>query len=142
MSRVQLLWLHLSLGLTALTGIVFAVMRYFLKSPDEFAVANHPWQPHMLAAHVVLAPLALFILGWSFSNHMLPKARFGDATNRASGLASMWLILPMTVSAYLLQVSTADALRQAMAITHWVTSGLFVVGYVVHLIRARGVAQS
>lgn len=136
MSRAQLVWLHVSTILTAATGIVFAVMKYLMTSSDEFAVANHPLQPHMLSAHVVVAPILLFILGWTFSNHMLPKSRFGDATNRRTGAAAMWLIAPMTLSAYLMQIATHDTLRQAMAIAHGATSALFVIAYVAHLFRS------
>ena len=136
MSRLQLFWLHLSVALTAATGIVFAVMKYFLESSDEFAVVNHPLQPHMLAAHVVISPIALFILGWTFSNHMLPKYRFSDES-RKSGIASMFLIVPMTLSAYFLQIATNETLRQSMAVVHWIASGLFVIGYVGHLIVGR-----
>jgi len=136
-SRLQVIWLHLSVALTTATGIVFAVMRYFMKSPDEFAVANHPWQPHMLAAHVVIAPLLVFILGWTYSNHMLPKLRFGDGTNRKRGLLLLWTMAPMAFSAYLLQIATNESLRQAMAIAHWVTSGVFVIGYIAHLFVRR-----
>jgi uncharacterized membrane protein YidH (DUF202 family) len=137
MTRLQLVWLHLSLALTALTGIVFAVMKYFMKSSDELAVVNHPLQPYMLAVHVVVAPLLLFVLGWTFSNHMLPKYRFGDGKNRITGVASMALILPMTLSAYLLQIATNESLRTAMAAAHWITSGVFVVAYAVHLFKPR-----
>lgn len=137
MSRGQLVWLHLTVALTTLTGVVFAVMKYFLKSEDEFSVVNHPWQPHMLSAHVVIAPVVLFLLGWTFSNHMLPKYRFGNGKNRRSGVGAMLLIAPMTLSAYLLQISVEESLRQAMAIAHWVSSGLFVIGYVVHLLKGR-----
>lgn len=142
MSRLQLVWLHLTLALTALTGTVFAVMKYLLEPTDEFSVVNHPLQPHMLSFHVVVAPIALFLLGWTFSNHMLPKHRFGDGRNQRTGLASMWLIAPMTLSAYLLQISTNDTLRQAMAVAHWVTSGVFVVSYVAHLIIGRRIRQT
>ena len=137
MSRLQLAWLHLSVGITAITGIVFAVMKYFLRSADEFAVVNHPLQPHMLSAHVVVAPLALFILGWTFSNHMLPKTRFGDGTGRKTGASAMWLIVPMALSGYLLQVSVDEGLRQAMAVAHWISSGLFAVAYLVHLLKPK-----
>jgi uncharacterized membrane protein YidH (DUF202 family) len=137
MTRGQLFWLHASAALTAITGLVFAVMKYFMTSTDEFSVVNHPLQPHMLSAHVVVAPILLFVLGWTFSNHMLPKYRFGDDRNRRSGIASMALIAPMTLSAYLLQIATNEALHKAMAIAHWVASGLFVVGYVTHLILGR-----
>jgi hypothetical protein len=135
MSRLQLFWLHLSVASTAITGIVFAVMKYLLESDDEFAVVNHPLQPHMLAAHVVIAPALLFVLGWTFSNHMLPKYRFGNGKNRKSGVGAMLLIVPMALSAYLLQIATNESLREAMAWTHGITSALFVVAYVVHLIN-------
>jgi len=134
MSRTQLVWLHVSAILTAATGVVFAVMKYLMKSSDEFAVVNHPLQPHMLAAHVVVAPILLFLLGWTFSNHMLPKFRFSDEKRR-SGIAAMWLIAPMTLSAYLLQIATNDALRHAMAIAHGFTSGVFVIVYAIHVLR-------
>lgn len=135
MSRTQLVWLHVSVAITALTGAVFALMKYFMTGADEFAVVNHPLQPYMLSAHVVVAPLALFIFGWTFSNHMLPKTRFGDGTGRKSGTGAMWLIVPMALSGYLLQISVEENLRQAMAAAHWVSSGLFVVVYVVHLLK-------
>lgn len=142
MSKLQLFWLHLSLALTALTGIVFAVMKYLMTSEDEFAVANHPWQPHMLAAHVVVAPALLFILGWTFSNHMLPKYRFGDDKNVKSGVAQMALILPMALSAYLLQVATNETLRQVMAWAHWITSALFLLAYLIHWAIGRSIASN
>ncbi len=140
MSRLQLFWLHLTVALTAITGVVFAVMKYLLKSDDEFSVVNHPLQPHMLAIHVVVAPASLFILGWVFSNHMLPKWRFGDGRNLRTGLASMWLIVPMTLSGYLLQVSVEETLREVMAWIHWITSGAFVIGYIIHWIIGRSIA--
>lgn len=135
MTRTQLVCLHLSLALTTITGVVFAVMKYFMKSADEFSVVNHPLQPHMLAAHVVIAPIALFVLGWTFSSHMLPKFRFGNGQKRKSGVASMILIAPMALSAYLLQIATNESLRQAMAIAHWLSSGIFVIGFAVHFLR-------
>jgi hypothetical protein len=137
-SRTHRLWLHVSVALTTLTGAVFAFMKYFMKSPDAFAVANHPWQPHMLAAHVVIAPALVFILGWTFSNHTLPQLRFGDGTRRKSGVASMALIAPMVFSAYLLQIATNDSLRHAMTIAHWITSGVFVIAYAWHLLSSKG----
>ncbi len=140
MSRLQVVWLHLSIALTAITGIVFAVMKYFLKSDDEFAVANHPWQPHMLAAHVVVAPALLFILGWTFSNHMLPKWRFGDGKNVRSGVAQMALIVPMALSAYLLQVATNETVREVMVWAHWITSAVFLLAYLIHFLIGRSIA--
>ena len=142
MSRLQLIWLHLTVALTAITGVVFAVMKYLLQSDDEFSVVNHPLQPHMLAIHVVVAPAVLFILGWAFSNHMLPKWRFGDGRNKRTGLASMWLIAPMALSGYLLQVSVNETLREVMAWAHGITSAVFVIAYVIHLVIGRSIAAA
>jgi len=137
MSRVQLLSLHISIALTALTGIVFAWMKYLMKSSDPFAVVNHPLQPHMLSAHVLLAPAMTFVLGWTFANHMWPRIILGDSRRRLTGLSSTILIAPMVVSGYLLQVSTSDAIRNAMAIAHGISSAVFVIGYVAHLLGKR-----
>jgi len=133
MSRGQVVYLHMTIAGVTLSGVVFAWMKYFLKPRDEFAVVNHPLQPHMLTAHVLIAPLAVFALGWTFANHIWP-AFVNHAPNRASGIAAMLLIVPMTLSGYFMQVTTGDALRHAYAVAHWITAGWFVVAYVVHLI--------
>jgi uncharacterized membrane protein YidH (DUF202 family) len=134
MSRVQVILLHISLGLTALTGIVFAVMKYGMKSDDPFSVANHPMQPTMLAIHVVIAPVAVFALGWAFGNHMWPAFRNRAEKKRPSGVWSMLSVAPMVLSGYLLQVSTAEELRKAMVVAHWVTSAFFVVAFTIHVV--------
>ena len=66
-------------------------------------------------------------------NHIAP-AFLNGSRKRPSGVGSMWMLAPMVVSGYLMQVSTADALRQAMAIAHWISSGAFVVAYVAHIL--------
>jgi hypothetical protein len=137
MSRAQVVYLHLCVVITALTGTVFAVMKYGMTSDDPFAVVNHPLQPAMLAAHVVVAPLLVFGFGWVFTNHIWPGFASGMARKRKSGLWSMGAIAPMVLSGYLLQIATAEATRQAMAIAHWVSSALFVIAYVIHLLTKR-----
>lgn len=137
MSRAQLLWLHLSVALTALTGIVFAWMKYAMKSGDPFAVANHPLQPRMLSAHVIVAPALTFVLGWTFANHIWPRIVLGDPRRRITGLTTAILIVPMIASGYLLQIATSDAIRRAMTVAHWITAAVFVVGYLAHLLSKR-----
>ena len=141
MSRAQVVYLQLCVLITTLTGIVFAVMKYAMKSNDEFAVVNHPLQPYMLSAHVVIAPFLVFAFGWVFTNHIWPGFTSGIARKRKSGLWSMGAIVPMVLSGYLLQVSTADALRHAMAIAHWISSGAFVVAYIAHVFVANRVSS-
>lgn len=134
MSRAQVALLQLSLLGMALTGVVFAWMKYFMKSDDPFAVVNHPWQPHLMTAHVLLGPVAVFAIGWVFGNHIWPAYR-GGAPNRASGIVSTLFIVPMTISGYLMQVSTEDATRKAFAISHWISVGFFLLAYAAHLVK-------
>jgi hypothetical protein len=143
MTRAQVVTLQIAVALTAITGVVFAWMKYAMKSDDPFAVVNHPLQPWMLSAHVVVAPLAVFAFGWIFSNHIAP-AFVNGSRKRPSGVGAMWMLAPMVVSGYLMQVSTGDAVRHAMAVAHWISSGAFVVAYLVHIFfrRASGSARS
>lgn len=135
MSRGQVLYLHITVALTAITGVVFALMKYFMKPAGDFSVLNHPLQPYMLAAHVVVSPLLVFGFGWVFANHVRPNLAARQLPKRTSGIWSLAAIVPMTLSGYLLQVSSSDAIRKAMAVAHWITSGLFVIVYFVHLFR-------
>ena len=138
MNRVQVVYLHICVALVAVSGTVFAWMKYAMKGNDELAVVNHPLQPWMLAAHVVAAPLLVFGFGWITSGHIWPGFRQKGGPNRRSGAAVMWMIVPMTLSGYLLQVSVADTARKSAAAAHWVTSAVFVLAYAVHLARRQG----
>ncbi|GAC1430850.1 MAG: hypothetical protein NVSMB68_03100 [Thermoanaerobaculia bacterium] len=140
MSRAQVVYLHACVILTALTGVIFAAMKYLMTPSDGFSVVNHPLQPSMLSAHVVIAPLLLFGFGWMFGNHIWPKFRSREPRKRTSGLWSMVAIAPMTLSAYLLQISTNETTRAVMAGAHWIASALFVVAYVAHWIMKPGAA--
>lgn len=137
MSRAQIALLHFSVLLMTVTGTVFAWMKYFLKPADELAVINHPLQPWMLAAHVVLAPLAVFAFGWVFGPHIWPGIQKRAAPKRASGIWSAVAVAPMVFSGYLLQVTTADTVRHAMAVAHWISSAYFVAAYVVHYVTPK-----
>ncbi len=129
-------FLNLSVLLMALTGVAYAAMKYWMAGDDPFAVVNHPWQPHVQHAHVLLGPLAVFAFGWIFAAHILPSLAKG-APKRATGIWTMVLIALMVASGYLVQVTTGETWRKAFEISHWISSGLFVVGYVLHLIPRR-----
>jgi hypothetical protein len=138
MSRAQVITLQIAAALTVITGVVFAVMKYAMKSDDPFAVANHPLQPSMLSAHVVVAPLLVFAFGWIFGNHIEPGLANRAVPRWKSGLFTAAVIVPMIVSGYLMQIATADPMRNAMTVAHWLSSALFVVAHVMHLLTRKG----
>lgn len=141
MTRADAWLLHASVALTTLSGVVFAWFRYFVESDDPFAAANHPLEPYALDTHILFAPLAAFAFGLIFHSHIWKKYRSGSRARRRSGVSSLALIVPMVVSGYLLQVSADETLRQAMKITHWITSALFVVTYLAHQLTRRAAAR-
>jgi hypothetical protein len=134
MSRLQLIVLHVATVIVTLTGIVYAAMKYFVKTDDPFAVANHPLEPYMLAAHVAIAPVLVFAFGWITSSHIVPKLWNTMGGKRYTGLGAAWIAAPMIITGYLLQISSAETLRQVMTIGHWISGGAFVLGYAAHLV--------
>jgi hypothetical protein len=130
--------LHLSVGTAGGTGLAYLFMKHVLKSEDPFSVVNHPWQPHVLAAHVLLTPLLIFSLGLIAREHIL--GRFIDPRphrSRRSGVATLTLALPMAASGYLAQVSTSEPLRRALVLVHVVSGCLFALLFLAHLVAAR-----
>ena len=135
MSRAQLLLLHLANLAVAGTGLVYAWMRYLVEPADEWAVVNHPWQPHLQHIHVLAAPLLVFALGLMWSAHVISKFKNGSK-NRVVGIGLTTLFLPMAVSGYLLQVAVNPGWRQAWTWVHIASSLLWVAAFSAHQVVA------
>ena len=138
MSAFEKWLLHLSTWLAAATGLLYFVMKHALRSADPFSVVNHPWQPHVLAAHILVTPLLIFSLGLIAREHII--GRFLDTRphrSRRSGVLTIALAVPMIGSGYLLQVAAAEPLRRALVLTHLVSGSLFALLFLAHLVAAR-----
>ena len=123
--------------LSGLTGVVFAAMKYLMTSDDPFAAFHHPWQPSLLAAHVLVAPALLFTLGWVFANHVAPQ--LGQTRHaRFSGVALVITIASMAVSGYLLQVVSGPGWRLGYAWVHGLSGTLFLLFFGAHAASAIG----
>lgn len=137
MSRFERILLHVSIVLAAASGIVYVVMRDLVPRTDPFSILGHPWQPHVLAAHVLVAPFFVFALGLIAREHILERVRNGRSTSgRRSGVVTILLALPMIVSGYGVQVVTAPVLRRGLGIAHLASGLAFALLYGVHLVRA------
>lgn len=137
MSRFDAVLLHLSSGLVAFTGLVYAWMAYLLPTDDPFAVVNHPWQPHILHAHIVASPLLVFILGHIWSRHAWHHVRNETKRGRQTGLSMIFMAMPMVLSGYLIQAAVEPAWRTTWVWVHCTTSLLWIIGYLSHLVRHR-----
>ena len=113
-----------------------------LVNADPFAVVNHPWQPAMLAAHVVASPALLLMFGVLLSSHVLRKLRAFGLPNRKTGLLSLGAFFAMVASGYLLQVVTSEHLSQALVAIHVATGSVFSVTYAAHLVVSVRLARA
>jgi hypothetical protein len=133
--RACLSW---SVALATVTGIAYWIMKDLMPRSDPFSVLGHPWQPHALAAHVLIAPVVIFSLGLIAREHIFGGLRKGGrGGNGRSGLATVLLAAPMVASGYLLQVITAPGPRRFAALTHLVTGAVFAACFAAHLVMAR-----
>jgi len=133
LSRLQRWLLWSSAAVSAASGLAYAAMRYLLRGDDPFSAYHHPLQPWALAAHVVESPLLLFVVGWFFGNHVLPKLQRRRPTARRTGLVLIGLVAVMTLSGYVLQSVSSPAWRAFLAWIHGASGGAFVLLLVGHL---------
>ena len=124
--------------LTVLTGLVYLWMKYGLEPAEPWAVINHPLQPAVLKAHIVVSPLLLFAIGMITTRHVWRHWRSGMAWGRRSGVTTVLATAPMVLSGYLIQVATAAPLLAAAQWTHIGTGVLFAVGLGVHQVVVSG----
>lgn len=131
-------WINrIGVALTGLTGIVYGVMKYFLAGGNPDSPLGHPWQPTILAAHVLAAPVAVFGLGLLWRSHALAGLRAGEPEGRPTG-STLFRIAPvLVVSGYLVQVFTGDVLRKATGWLHAALGVVFALAFVLHVLGSR-----
>ena len=122
-------------AVVALTGFTYFYMRHFISADDPFAVVNHPWQPPILAVHIVAAPAFVLLFGMLLRSHALPKLRGPRAVNRRTGWVSLVGFAATALSGYLLQVATAPAALRIGYWTHMAAGCVFALGYGWHFAR-------
>lgn len=140
MSRRTALLLHAVTFLLTASGLVYAAMHYLMEPVDPFAVVNHPLEPYMLQAHLVAAPVLVFLIGVILHSHILLKHENGVISGRRSGLLLAWLFGVMVLSGYLLQVFTSTGHRLLFWL-HLCSGSLWALGYAAHQVSAARVKR-
>jgi hypothetical protein len=139
-NRGETIVVHSANALVGITGVVYAVMRYLMEPADEWAVVNHPWQPHVQHLHVLAAPLLVFAVGFIWSRHVAAKMN-QRAEGRRTGLGLLVAFVPMAASGYLIQVAVEPSWRSAWIGLHLASSALWIVAFAIHRIRHRTAAR-
>ncbi|MBI2838615.1 MAG: hypothetical protein HYX75_09885 [Acidobacteria bacterium] len=135
MTRLEIWLLHISTLLLTATGAAYAVMRYLMKPTDPFSVLNHPWEPYMIKAHILFAPLLVFAVGAIIHVHVLAKLQNGKRVARSNGLLLLPLFGVMVLSGYLLQAVTEE-LRTVLVVVHLASGVSWFATLVAHQVAA------
>jgi hypothetical protein len=139
MSRLERWSLHLAAFVTAGTGLMDGLLRWYGERMGEFGPEAHPWLGPAQHLHVLVAPLLVFALGMMVRGHLWPRLQTGTE-GRRTGLGSACFIAPMVFSGVGIQAVTSPAWRIGLGWIHGIGSGAFLLAYCMHL--ARGVWQS
>jgi hypothetical protein len=118
----------------AATGFLYFYMKHMMTTNDPFAVVNHAWEPGMIAAHVVAAPLVILLFGIVLRSHILKMLLSNVRGARRSGWFSLVSFSVMAFSGYLLQVVSNPTWLRVLVVAHVSTSTVFVLGYGSHLV--------
>jgi hypothetical protein len=123
---------HVGWGVTAVSGVLYGVLKYFVSASDSDSRLSVPWQPSVLAAHVLAAPVAVFALGLIFRKHVLVRLLAGQREGRPTGTLLTWCAFPLALSGYLLLVITGGWARRWTGWIHAAVGLLFAAGYALH----------
>lgn len=142
MTRSEQLLLWGSSAATALTGAVYGVMKYGMKTDDPYAVVNHPWQPFFLKAHVLAAPVLVFAIGAIFSKHVVRQWKSYGERGKRSGGAILAVAGSMIASGYVIQIVTAESWIRWIGWTHLGLGVLYTGAIVIHRRAARWLPEA
>lgn len=135
MKRWEICLGHLSVAAVGVTGVVYGVMKYFLVGGNPDSPLGSPWQPAVLKAHILAAPVAVFALALIFRAHAIVRLRNGEPTGRGSGIGLVATAAPLVFSGYLVQVFVGGDARRWCG---WIHAGIgvaFVAAYFGHRFR-------
>lgn len=123
---------------TLVTGVAYWWMKDVMTGTDPWSVINHPLQPWMLKAHILIAPLMVFSVGLITSRHVWRHYRMGVGKGRKTGLVSALTFGVVVLSGYLLQVLTAETLLRALGWLHLGLGVVYSVSVAAHWPATRG----
>jgi hypothetical protein len=130
--RWEAWWNHSALIAVSITGLLYGAFKYLLAGSDPYSRIGHPLQPWFLKSHILVAPFAVMGVGLLLRRHALARIRSGESNGRRSGIAMLWLFLPLGLTGYLVQVFTAPGLTRATGYAHAVLGVAFALGFALH----------
>ncbi|UCD67504.1 MAG: hypothetical protein JSW48_11770 [Betaproteobacteria bacterium] len=125
-----------SMGMVlVLSGILWLVFHYFVRIEGEFGPTLHPLEPWWLRMHGIAAAAFLIGFGSVLPGHV--RRAWGAARNRMTGTIFFAVMVTLILSGYFLYYVGSDAVRDVMALAHWVVGLALPFFTVWHVWRGR-----
>ena len=123
---------HVGWAVVAVSGLLYGVLKYFVTGSDPDSRLATPWQPSVLAVHLLAAPVAVFGLGLLFRRHALARWMTGERLGRRTGSLMLWLAIPLGLTGYAVSVLTGESARHWTGWIHSAMGLLFAAAYALH----------
>ena len=136
MTRLERVLLQGSSAAVAVTGGVYAWMKYAMTTDDPYAVVHHPLQPLVLKLHILAGPVLVFAVGMTVAGHVRRQWGQPGGRGRRTGYPLTFLIPPLVITGYLMQAFTDERWLQVLGWIHLALGLLFTVWFGGHRVGA------
>ena len=119
-----------------LTGAVWLIYYYFVRSVDQFGLENiHPHQQWWLIAHAGFSLAAVWMFGVLWPGHI--KRGWRMRVRRPTGGSLFGVIAWLTLTGLALYYIGKPELRSWVSLLHWVVGLAGLAVFVLHLLTRR-----
>lgn len=122
--------------LVVITSFVYFIAKYFLEIEGEWGPETHPLTIIFQKVHILTVPFLVFAVGMIFSNHVWKRIETGYKKSRNSGIFLLILLILMSVTGYLIQITDNQNFREYSAYIHVAVSIIWSVIFSYHHISS------
>ena len=129
--------LHLLAIGTWLTGGIWLVFHYFVRTVDQFGFEGpHPQQRWWLIGHAVFSFAAVWMFGALWPDHVVRgwKAKL----RRPTGGTLFGILVWLTLTGCALYYIGSDAWRSWTSLSHWIPGLIAIVIFILHFKKKAG----
>jgi len=127
---------HIITYLTILHGVLYWLIKYYMKVETEYGLRPHEFQSLLQGAHIILSPALIFIFGLLFKEHIL-KMYKNALYKRKTGMTLTISMTVMILTGYLIQVVYMSGPKEHIAHIHIIVSLIFSLSYLIHHLLKR-----
>lgn len=123
---------HFAHYLAVLSGLGYFIVIEFFKVDSKYGIRPHETQGYWQGFHILAVPFLVFAVGLLWNDHILKKLKSKTNHKRKSGIILLISFFLMTISGYLIQLITHEAILEICIDIHVYISFLWIIFYGYH----------